>query len=649
MKFSKQFYLPAVFVLVLLLAACGGSNQPDVMEETLPSEEVDDTPVSTPTPTPIPTSLVVCMGEAPNTLYPYGAPNQAAQTILQALYDGPIDHRGYLYQPVVLEALPDIAAGTAVLQSVQVQAGDTVLDNQGNIVTLDFGMFIRPSGCFSSECAEAYDGNPLAMDQMAALFTLRPGITWADGTPLTVADSVYGFNLNAAPETPASKYKVERTLSYEAVNENTVQWTGIPGFIDPGYQENFWMPAPEHLWGDLSPAELVQSELAAEKPLAFGSFVVQQMTSEQIVLQRNPAYFRAAEGLPRVDQVIFRLVGTNPETNRDMLLTGECDILDPSAVTGLGVGEIMALMADVQLFSTWANDNGWNLFSLGITPQSYDDGYTYWAGERPNYFGDVRTRQAIAQCIDRQAIVDEISLGVAPLMDSYLPPDHPLFNPEVPAYRFSPEEASDLLEEVGWVLNGNGVRTASGIEDITNGTLFEIELLYLDHPQNELVVEMAAESLAECGIQVNPKSLSAEELFATGEEAPVFGRNFDMVYYAWQSAEQPACHLYFSDAIPGKDETVFPYKWGGWNAAGWTNEEYDSACRAARGSAPGQEAYQSSHFLAQSILMEQVPMIPLFHYQHAALARPDICGLQLDATGGLLWNIENITYGAACP
>ena len=643
-----------ILLLLTLLAACGGGGETTVMDATLTPDDAavavdDDAPAPNPTATAIPTSLVVCLGETPNTLYPYGNPNEAAQAVLQAIYDGPIDNLGYAYRSVLLDSLPDMSAGTAILQTVQVQAGDLVLDNQGNIVSLDFGTFIRPAGCFSGDCAVAFDGNPVEMNQMAALFTLVQGITWSDGTPLTVADSVYGYTLDAAAETPSSKYKVERTLSYEAVSETTVKWTGIPGFIDPEYQDNFWMPAPQHVWSSLTPAELAVSELSNQAPLGFGPFTVLSNNFNQIVLQRNPAYYLASEGLPRVDNVVFQVVGTDAETNRDMLLTGECDVLDPSAVTGLGVGEIMSLMANGQVYSTWANDNGWSLFSFGITPQSYDDGYAFWAGDRADYFSDVRTRQAVAMCIDREAIIDEVALGIASLMDSYVPDDHPLYNPDVAVYEFDQQAASDLLEEAGWVLNGNGIRAAQAVEGIQNGTLFEIEMLYLDHPQNQLVAEMAAEDLAGCGITVTTAGLPAEQLFATGPDAPVFGRNFDMVYYSWQSAAQPACYLYYSDAIPGEDEDVFPYKWGGWNASGWMNEEYDAACEAARGSAPGLGEFQQNHFLAQSILMEEVPMIPLFHYQQAALARPDICGLQLDATGGLLWNIENIAYGNNCP
>jgi len=646
MKLSR---LTIVFVLMAALAAlsaCGSGETP--IDETLPVA-TQTQPANTPTATPVPTSLVVCLGEAPNTLYPYGNPNPAALSVLQALYDGPIDNRGTLYQPVVLDGLPEIADGTAVLQAVQVEVGDTVVDDRGEVVVLDYGMFIRPAGCLSGECAEAFNGEPLEMDQLTAEFTLRTGITWADGTPLTAQDSVYGFSLNADPATPASKFKVERTLSYEAVDPQTTRWTGLPGFIDPGYQVNFWFPAPEHLWGGIPPADLPVNERSAVNPVGFGPFSLTVADAGTFTLQRNPGYFRAAEGLPRVDRLIFRVVGQDPQTNLDMLRSGECDLLDPSAASGIGVAEIMAAMADGQLFASWASASGWTVLNFGVVPQSYDDGYSIFAGDRPNFFGDLRTRQAIAYCLDRQTVTDEISLGIAPVMDSYLQANHPLANPEVAVYRQDLDTAAELFDAAGWRLDASGQRIASQIEGIRDGTQLSFEILYAEHPQNARVVELISEQLAACGIQATPKALTVEELFATGEDAPVFGRNFEMAYFAWQSSADPPCQLYLSEAIPGQDETIFPYKWGGWNASGWSSDAYGAACKAARGSAPGLEAYAQNHLLAQEILAAEVPVIPFFTYQQAALARPDICGLQLDPTAGMLWNVENIAYGADCP
>lgn len=647
MNLNRIMTMIVLLAAVGILAACGGEPSP-MDEVTLPAAS-PTAPLETPTPTPVPTSLVVCLGEAPNTLYPYDNPNGAAKLILQALYDGPVDHRGYLYQPVLLENLPDFAAGTAALQTVQVAVGDQVVDSSGDVVTLDYGVFIRPAGCLSSECAEPFTGETVEMNQMSALFTLRPGVLWADGTPLTVDDSVFGFTLNADPATPASKFKVERTQSYEALENNTIKWTGLPGFIDPGYQDNFWLPAPRHLWGQSPAADLLTSEFSAAKPMGFGPFSLALTEGNTYTLQRNPAYFRAPEGLPRVDRLVFRVVGQEPQTNLDMLQSGECDVLDPSAAAGVGVAEIAAGMTEAKLFASWATASGWTLLNFGIVPQSYDDDYNIFAGDRPNFFGDVRTRQAVAYCLDRQAVTDEISLGIAPVMDSYLPEDHPLANMQVASYSQDIEKAAELLDAVGWRLDAAGQRAASQIAGIRDGTPLAFDILYPEHPQNARVLEIISQQLAACGIQATPQGLTIEELFATGAEAPVFGRNFEMVYFAWQSSENPPCQLYLSEAIPGQDENLFPYKWGGWNASGWSNETYDAACNAARGSAPGLEPYQENHALAQEILAQELPAIPFFAYQQAALARPDICGLQFDPTAGMLWNIENLAYGSICP
>ncbi len=648
---NKNF-LPTLIMLLtfgLLLAAC--APQDADLGGSTPQVAASATPADTPTPTPIPTTLVVCLGSAPNTLYPYGDPNQAALEVLQAVYDGPIDARGYTYQPVLLDSLPDIAGGTAILQTVQVHPGDIVLDSQGNVTELDFGTFIRPAGCFSGECAAPFDGDAVEMDQMAALFSLRSGIKWSDGAPVSVGDALFGYSLAAVSVSVTDQYKVARTLSYESVDETTIKWTGIPGFIDPNYQSNFWLPAPQHLWGALTPEELAADPLAMDTPLGYGPFVVVERQADTITLQRNPNYYRATEGLPLVDNLVFRVVGQDPQTNLDMLRTGECDLLDPAAAAQIDPAEVTQAAGQGELLASWANGSGWALLNFGIVPLSYDDGYEFWSTDRQNFFGDVRTRQAIAMCIDRQQIVDTATQGIAVVMDTYIPPDHPLFDPDVPVYAFDQEGAAALLEEIGWTLanSKDGIRMASNIKDVRNNAKLALEFLYVEHPQNTQIAEMIASDLANCGIQVTLASMTAEEMFATGAEGPVFGRNFDLAYFSWQTSAAPPCQLYLSEGIPGKDDTVFPYKWGGWNASGWRNETYDTACKLALGSAPGQETYSVNHALAQKIFAEELPVLPLFTFQQVTLARPDLCGLQLDPTAGFLWNVENIGYGQVCP
>ena len=152
--------------------------------------------------------------------------------ILQAIYDGPIDERSFDYQAIILEKLPSLADGDAVLQTIPVTAGDKIVDASGEVAELAEGVLVKPSGCAHMDCAVEYEGGELQMDQLQATFNLRPGITWSDGTPLTVTDSVYSFELNRDPDTEGYLYTVNRTASYKALDDLTVQWTGLPGFMD---------------------------------------------------------------------------------------------------------------------------------------------------------------------------------------------------------------------------------------------------------------------------------------------------------------------------------------------------------------------------------------------------------------------------------
>ena len=641
---SSPFRSLIFFCLLLVLTACSFSTNP-ASDQNGGITPTDSIPTATQPP---PNPLVICLGEAPNTLFPYGRPNRSSQQVLQAIYDGPIDHRNYEFQSVILENLPSLANENANLQTAEVAPGQKVLDDSGNVTILDFGTFVRPSGCYSSDCAVAYDGSPMIMDQMIVLFNMRSDIVWADGAPLTSADSVYGFYLDSSYSSQSENLKLERTASYDAVTEYQTLWTGIPGYIDKKYQDNFWLPVPQHLWGSLNPEELLTAQQSSQMPTGYGPFSIVSWENNQIILQKNPNYFRSSENLPLADQLIFNVVGQDSTANLQMLLSGECDILDKSASQGIGHGEILEMQNQGQLLAAWTDGDAWELINFGIQPRSYDDGYSMWASDRANFFGDPRTRQAIAMCIDRQKIVQESTNGLSKVMNTYIPPGHFLSNPNAASYVHDPTTAATLLDEVGWLMRGDGVREAVSIPDIFNGTLFSIDYAYLDNPQSEAIAQIVAEGLAQCGIQVNLTPKPAEELWAYGPDALVFGRQFDLAQFPWQAAEEPSCYLFISEAIPGEDLEVFPQKWGGWNMTGWANEEFDAACIGTRSGAPGLDDYIKNHYTAQEIFAEQLPAIPLFTYQNIILTRPDICGLEFDPTAGFSWNLEKLGYGELC-
>ena len=72
------------------------------------------------------------------------------------------------------------------------------------------------------------------MEQMVVTFTLLADLKWSDGAPLTSGDMIYSFNLDADPDTPSSKNRVERTVSYLATSPTQTEWTGLPGLFPTG-------------------------------------------------------------------------------------------------------------------------------------------------------------------------------------------------------------------------------------------------------------------------------------------------------------------------------------------------------------------------------------------------------------------------------
>ncbi|MBE0684762.1 MAG: hypothetical protein IH585_02055, partial [Anaerolineaceae bacterium] len=120
---------------VFLLSACQPQVQPtsDVQPEPETPEVV--LPTTEPTPEP-PKSLVICIGEEPLTLYPYGGNSKGMWSILEAIYDGPIDTVNFMPEPVILEKIPDYDSGDAVIETVPVAAGERIVDANGSVVVL---------------------------------------------------------------------------------------------------------------------------------------------------------------------------------------------------------------------------------------------------------------------------------------------------------------------------------------------------------------------------------------------------------------------------------------------------------------------------------------------------------------------------------
>lgn len=633
------------FLIVMLLSACApqGTELPTIPE----TPTVEASPLSSPTPTP--RSLTVCLGEEPNTLYPYGSLNAAARSVLSAIYDGPMDVVEYEYEPIILEKIPNLEDGDVQLSPIIVEAGDLIVSANGDLVNLRAGTLLRPSGCRADDCIVEYDGtSAIEMEQMVVTFTMLEGLMWSDGEPLTANDSIFSFELASNDDTPVSKFLVDRTQTYEAADDVTTQWWGVPGFIDPDYHTNFWMPLPAHAWSEQTPADLLKLDVSSRLPLGWGPYILQEWkTGESIHLIKNLNYFRAGSGLPNFDELTFLLM---PDTNAALtaLVDGTCDVLDPSVRLDGQVGLLQQMEVDKQakLFTAQTMTMEW--LGIGIAPASYDNGYSVTSqNDRPDLFGDERTRQALALCLDRQKVVDTVLFGLSQVPDSYLPSDHPLHNGNIQSYAFNPQAGSEILEQVGWLDNDNNPSTprqSLGVTNVPGGTSLILNYYTSSATQRHQVAEILAQSLAECGIGLNAVYYSASDFYAQGPQGPLFGRQFDLAEYAiGVNSLEPQCGWFTTSQIP-----TTANNWVGTNVSGYSNPAFDTACQKALQSLPGEPGY-TAHQQAQAIFSAELPSIPLYLRLKVAAARPDFCGFTLDpSSSSSLADIETFDYGVDC-
>ena len=636
--------LPFVLFIFIITIACGITQSTQIETPTAPV-----TPVPSSTATPESRSLTICLGQEPNTLYPLGDLNSAARSVLAAVNDGPIDMVGYDYQPVIITRLPSFENGDAEIVSTPVQAGGQVVDVDGNLVSLASGVRVRPAGCRGDDCVITYDGTgQLEMDQMIVNFTMRPDLTWADGTPVTADDSVYSFSLASSPNAVVKSFLAERTQIYEAADSQTIQWWGKPGFIDPTYFTNIWPPAPKHVWGDFSAQELPDIDIASRSPIGWGPYMIDEwVDGDHITMTKNLYYFRAADGYPKFDTLTFRFI-EDPNMALSEMVAGRCDILDPTIRLDNQAGLLQEMQAGEQAQAFFVSGMTIEWLGLGITPASYDDGYQpAREGDRQDIFGDAHTRQGITYCLDRQGVVQNALYGLTTVPATYIPVGHPLYDTNIKALPYDPQIGISLLKQAGWRdVDGDPSTpiTAVNVTNVTAGTPLMLNYYTTTATQRRQVIDILSESLAGCGIGLNVEYYSQDDLYSPGPTGLLFGRHFDLIEYAMGvDGIEPPCGWFTTAEIPTAANL-----WIGTNVTAYKNKEFDTACRTAQLALPDEPAYLESYRQTQVLFSTELPAIPLYYRLRIAAARPDICHFDLDATANPLWNIEAFDMGESC-
>lgn len=653
--------LRSAWLVVLIILVSLACNFRPVSPATVVSS-IPTTPIS-PEETPAALTpaadrlLTVCMAREPASLFLYSDNSSAARLVRQAIYDGPFDTINFELSPVILTSKPRLDDGSLALAPVSVVLGETLVDVNRRVVKLGEGVTYLPSGCGSPGCAVVYTGQaPVQVDQVTARFALRSGLQWSDGQLLTSDDSLYSYEVALSLFPKARAELLERTYSYTAVDELTVEWKGLPGYRAPEVEAAFFVPLPRHAWGSLAAGDLLTSKLSSRTPLGWGPYQVDEWKAgDHITLTRNPGYFRASENLPNFEKLVFRFV-PDREQALTALLAGECDFLDEAYHLEMDLARLQELEQQGKLKLFYQAGTAWELLTFGLLPATTSPAAAGGAtpaalSSTPQFFNLREVRQAAAMCLNRESLAAEFSLAQAPSPDAYIPPGHPLLDPNGRKYSYDPQAAAQLLDQAGWKDADNNPATprlARGVSGVTDGTAFEVDLVISNEAEKQRLAQVLKEMLGACGINLRIDARSPDVAFAAGPEGPIFGRNFTLAQFGWESTVEPPCFLYTTAQIPGP-YPQFPLGWGGANATGYSRTEFDTACRQAALALPGTDEYLQAHYQAQAIFAEDLPAIPLYSRVKLVAARPDFCQVELDPSSeSALWNLERLDYGASC-
>ncbi len=634
-----------VFTMGGMIAGCRAPASVDIhLPSASTAVETSTTIDPTPLPPP-PKTLIVCLNREPESLfiysdtYLYGETGGEARAVLEALYDGPIDIVNYQAFPVILGGLPSFEAGGARLEEVTVAEYDIYLNPESLLpANLRLGSPYLPVGCTGTECIESYPGGEVQMERLVVEFQLLPDLTWSDGAPLTASDSLFSFDLDRDLTIPTTKYLVDRTAAYDVVDKTTIRWTGVPGYFDPEYATLFWKPLPQHLLGDISPKDLQTTELATRTPIGWGPYQIEEWKSgEQLLLVKNPNYFRAVDGLPNFDRLLFRFLQSDSTAAIQQLLTGECDIVDESLLGVLAAATLEQYAEEGRFKIAWAPASEITRLDFNIAP----------VGRRGEaFFEDPRTREALAQCLDREALLTDILLGFGALPDSYLAPGNPvkLDGPGLPIY--DPDAGRALLSKVGWIEAEDEAmpRIAYDVPGVAFGTDFSFVLLTTEGALNDQTASRLQADLAACGVEVQVEVADFTSLTAPYPDGPVFGRGFDAVLWPWPEWITPLCEMFAERELPTEKN---PF---GVNATGFNDFAYNRSCESVLLGRVDVEGYSQALLDTQELFVQALPGIPLYQAPRFVAYNNDICGIEVDSLSfSVLFELEHFDTGVDCP
>ncbi len=460
------------------------------------------------------------------------------------------------------------------------------------------GLMRQVDGELIPGIAESYE---VSEDGLVYTFTLRDA-KWTDGEPVKAGDFEFAWKRGANPLT-ASEYidiftsanllnaaeiaqgkKEASELGVKALDDKTLEVTlaqPAPFFLNLTAFPTF-MPVREEVVGDDTWAK------DPAKALSNGPFkLAEYKMGDKLVLVKNENYWNADN--VKLEKIICEMI-VDYSTAHTKYTAGELDINEY-----VPVGEIPRLMAE--------DDEFYVLPKVGT--------YYYVFNMNNELMQDVNVRKALSLAIDRTQITEQVTKGG-----------------QIPATGFVPEgiqdaEGNDFNEKAG----DFGMSLTADIEQAQallaeagypNGQGFpEVEILYNTNDGHKAIAE-AIQEMWKQNLGINVKLTNQE--WAVFQDTTNNNAFMHIARRGW-----------IGDYIDPQTMLDIFESGNGQNIGRYNNQEYDAEMQLSRITS-GQERME--HFYkAQDILMEDLPIIPIYYYVANVMVDSRVEGWELNPVG----------------
>jgi peptide/nickel transport system substrate-binding protein len=377
-------------------------------------------------------------------------------------------------------------------------------------------------------------------------YTLRDGLKWSDGQPLTAEDIAWTINTSRDEEWINHS---ATTVNLDATAEDDTTLVVKSKVPDPKLPTLDVYILPKHIWSKMNADK--RGKYDATDGVGSGPFVLEQFEKGQFARFRANKYFWG--GKPAVDKVVLRKFN-NPDAMVAALKTGELDAAED--IPGAAFDQ---LAKDDNIQTIEGNQGAMSEVAI-----NGGDGL-----KKPHpALLDLRVRQAIAHAIDKKTLVARVLNGHGTTTETISTSPDPKWTPEIPAdqvYDFDLDKAKQILEDAGYKdTNGDGVR------EMPRGGK-PLNFVYYVRSDGETapkIAEFVTGWLKEIGIDTTNKVADDSQL------TTIIGKgDYDMFSWGWTPFVDPDPMLsYFTcDQVASdpKDPTNY------YNDANYCDPEYD--------------------------------------------------------------------------